>query len=322
MLVSSIPSKLNIPWANGASGGYVHTIPQASQISITPGAASLTDGFPPLNFMDPVLAGGIPPSGADMNGILRQITQGLQWLQAGGLPKYDSTFSTAIGGYPNGSVLVNAAGTGFWISTVDNNATNPDASGAGWSAITGGGGGGSYLPLAGGVSMTGQYNLSANATTSMQPITKQQFDAAIAGLSGGSGLVWGGITGTLTAQTDLLTALNAKAALAGSSGQQFAVQAATSGGNAVNLTQMTAAIASSVAFPAANAVGCWMMVQAQDTSSHAVGDTVNASILNYVSNNFTGATVACAGGTWRIMFPVYSYAFPYYSGSGIAQRLT
>jgi len=55
--------------------------PQASQIGITNCAASLTDGFPPLTFV-PVAQGGCPPFGSDFNGILRQITQWSQWMQA------------------------------------------------------------------------------------------------------------------------------------------------------------------------------------------------------------------------------------------------
>lgn len=132
MLAANVPASFPIPWANGAGAGFITTpIPTASQISVTPGRASLTDGFPPLNFT-PVSAGGVPPWGADSNGILNEITANLQWFQAGGTPIYNSAFSTAIGGYPNGALLASANGTGMWRSTVDNNLTNPDAAGAGW----------------------------------------------------------------------------------------------------------------------------------------------------------------------------------------------
>lgn len=134
MIASSAPAPYQIPFANGAGSGYVRSIPQPSQVGITPGAASLYDGFPPLNFT-PIATGGIPPSGQDMNGVLNGVTKAIQWLQAGGLPVYNATFSAAIGGYPNGAILVNAAGTAFWHSTVDNNLTNPDAGGANWTAL-------------------------------------------------------------------------------------------------------------------------------------------------------------------------------------------
>jgi hypothetical protein len=131
MLASAIPTSFPLTFGASAGAGFIHPIPTASQISITPGAASLTDGFPPLNFL-PVSAGGVPPFGKDMNGILKAITQAVQWQQAGGLPIYNSTFSTAIGGYPHGAVLIKASGVGFWCSTADNNTSNPDTGGANW----------------------------------------------------------------------------------------------------------------------------------------------------------------------------------------------
>lgn len=134
MQASQIPTKFNIPFANSAGPSYIRTIPVASQILITPGAASLTDGFPPLTFV-PVGSGGVPPFGQDFNGLLNQMTAWTQWGNAGAMTKWDSAFSTAIGGYPAGAFILNAAGTGFWLCTTDNNASNPDAAGAGWLSI-------------------------------------------------------------------------------------------------------------------------------------------------------------------------------------------
>jgi hypothetical protein len=135
-----IPTRFVIPWANSAGPSTIRAIPVASQISITPGAASLTDGFPPLT-MQPEASGGVPPFGQDWNGILQQITKWNQWSQAGAPVGYDATFSTSIGGYPNGAVLSSAAGGGnYWISTVDNNTSNPDAGGANWAAAGSSGG--------------------------------------------------------------------------------------------------------------------------------------------------------------------------------------
>ena len=133
MIAANQPTSFQLPFASSAGAGYIRAIPVASQISITPGAASLTDGFPPLNFVNPS-AGGVPMSGKDLNGILNGISAAVQWSQAGGFPAYNATFSTAIGGYPNGAVLLMASGAGVWMSTADNNVTNPDASGAGWKA--------------------------------------------------------------------------------------------------------------------------------------------------------------------------------------------
>lgn len=134
MLSSSVPTKFNIPWANGASTPYIRPVPQASQIGIQNGAASLTDGFPPLTFQ-PITSGGVPPFGADMNGILNQATAWLRWFSAGGPVAWDSAFSTAVGGYPKNCIVQSATTDGLlWRSTVDNNTTNPDTGGAGWVA--------------------------------------------------------------------------------------------------------------------------------------------------------------------------------------------
>lgn len=135
MKATDIPSYFPKPFADSAGSGYINPIPTASQIGITDGAASLTDGFPPLTFT-PKASGGVPPFGADFNGILNQTTAVARWIQAGGLSVYDATFSTAIGGYPSGAVLVRADGGGFWISTADDNTTDPDTGGAGWTAAT------------------------------------------------------------------------------------------------------------------------------------------------------------------------------------------
>ena len=83
---------------------------------------------------DPAV-GDIPPLGQEMNGILNQITQVQQWQQAGGSWQFDPNFATAIGGYPLGAVLSSKVVLGRqWMSTVDNNTTDPDsASAANWT---------------------------------------------------------------------------------------------------------------------------------------------------------------------------------------------
>ncbi|WP_423392811.1 hypothetical protein [Burkholderia sp. LMG 21824] len=126
MQASQVPTSFPIPFANSAEAGYIRPIPVASQIGIQNGAASLADGFPPLAFLA-VNAGGVPPFGQDMNGLLNQITAGVQWEQVGGQPVYNATFANAIGGYPNGAVLQSGDGSGFWRNTVDNNKSDPDA---------------------------------------------------------------------------------------------------------------------------------------------------------------------------------------------------
>lgn len=135
MLQSSAPVPLQLPFASAAGAGYTRAIPVASQIAITPGAASFTDGFPPINFLDPVLGGGIPFSGQDVNGVLNAITNALQWEQLNGSAAYNALVATAISGYPNGTILKRTGAPGYWQSTVDNNNTNPDTGGAGWQGF-------------------------------------------------------------------------------------------------------------------------------------------------------------------------------------------
>jgi microcystin-dependent protein len=133
---SDVPVKFTIPFANSAaSPANKRQVPTASQIGIQGGAASLTDGFPPVTFQ-PLASGGVPPWGADFNGLLNQITAWTRWLSAGVPTSYDSVFQAAIGGYPLGSIVESATTSGrLWTSLVDNNVTNPDTFGVGWRIV-------------------------------------------------------------------------------------------------------------------------------------------------------------------------------------------
>ncbi|MEX3628077.1 MAG: hypothetical protein VB138_00065 [Burkholderia sp.] len=124
------PTLVPLAWA---ANGTKNTIPEASQITITPGAASLNDGFPPICAIK-VAAGGIAPAYGDFNGAFNLITQSLRWQHAGGQYGYSSTFANDVnvGGYPRGAVLMRADNSGMWINQTDNNTTNPDTGGAGW----------------------------------------------------------------------------------------------------------------------------------------------------------------------------------------------
>jgi hypothetical protein len=131
----TIPIKIPVPFGYAAGAGEITTpIPAASQIGIVNGRASLHDGFPPDTFI-PISTGGVPPFGADFNGILNEITSITQWQQAGGFFPYDSTFSTAISGYPVGAIIQAANYQGFWLNTTNGNTTNPDTGGAGWTSL-------------------------------------------------------------------------------------------------------------------------------------------------------------------------------------------
>ena len=133
---SSQPPQFTIPWGNSAGASFItYPTPTPSQIGITNCRASLTDGFPPTTFT-PSSSGGCPPFGADFNGILHWVTLWNQWQGAGATVNYNATLSASIGGYPKNTILANATTPGcFWVSTVDNNTSNPDSAGTNWNGF-------------------------------------------------------------------------------------------------------------------------------------------------------------------------------------------
>lgn len=133
MQASSIPTKIDILWAADAGPTYVRPIPDTVQQPANPNAASFPAGFPPDTFIDPA-AGGVGPDGRDMNGILQVLSAWAQWQATGGPIVYDAAFQSSVGGYPNRAVVGSATTPGaVWVSTADNNVTNPDTGGAGWA---------------------------------------------------------------------------------------------------------------------------------------------------------------------------------------------
>lgn len=123
----SEPSKITVPFAES---GLKNPIPANSDN--TTGKAGFDKGFPERTML-PKASGGIPPSGMDFNGILYDITSAIRYMQAGGVPTYDSAFSAAIGGYPSGAVLIGNDGVSVFQNAVDGNETDPNSGGAGWT---------------------------------------------------------------------------------------------------------------------------------------------------------------------------------------------
>ena len=136
MQASNVPTKMPVVWGSSAGAGFIRTVPVPSQIGINAGYASFTDGFVPLNFVNPN-AGGVPPWGQDFNGLLNVSTAWHQWAQAGGPVNYDAAFSTSIGGYPQYALIASTSTPGaWWQSQVDNNTSDPDTGGANWILCT------------------------------------------------------------------------------------------------------------------------------------------------------------------------------------------
>ena len=128
MKSTDAPSKQAVPFgSNGPREEITATTPSGSN------QASYDQGFPPIT-MTLKSAGGLPPKGQDMNQILFEQSSFNRYFSAGGGYQYDSTFSSAIGGYPAGARIPNSTNTGFWLNTVDDNSANPENSTA---AITG-----------------------------------------------------------------------------------------------------------------------------------------------------------------------------------------
>lgn len=131
------PVNLQVPFA---VSGSKNTIPVPSQIGVVNGAASFTDGFPPLT-MTPIAGGGVPPSGLDFNGIFNILSQHTAFMNAGGVYRFDATLAAAVGGYPVGFVLQDDAGLNSYLNILAANSTNfnttPASIGVSWIPYAG-----------------------------------------------------------------------------------------------------------------------------------------------------------------------------------------
>jgi hypothetical protein len=104
--------------------------------SPTPGQASFDLGFPPATMTDPT-AGGIPPDGKDLNGILYMMSAHIAWLAAGGQYHFNANVVTVQGGYGIGQILQSAVTPElFFINFVAGNTNNPDSVITGWYAYS------------------------------------------------------------------------------------------------------------------------------------------------------------------------------------------
>lgn len=129
------PTKMVEAFGINAGPTYITApFPVASQIPAgQPGNASLNDGFTPLN-MTARVDGGIPPSGADMNGILFLISSTVAAVSAGQIYNvFDAVYAAAIGGYAKGAIVADATNPlQFWVSAIAANSTNPATTPANW----------------------------------------------------------------------------------------------------------------------------------------------------------------------------------------------
>lgn len=133
MNISDIPSR--IIKAFGLNGLRNTIATNSSTTTDNNGVATFDKGFPPIT-MQPLSAGGLPPKGQDMNGILYSVTQQQQWQNAGGGFPFNSDFAVSIAGYPKGALIPSSDYSGYWINNVDGNSNNPESaspSNTGWT---------------------------------------------------------------------------------------------------------------------------------------------------------------------------------------------
>src|SRR6202007_2755268 len=94
--------------------------------TVSAGRASYSGGFPPIT-MQSIIAGGIPPDGRDMNGILYALSAHAWYLQGGQPFKYDAGVAAAIGGYGIGAVGESTDGSVLWLDLIASHGNDPDA---------------------------------------------------------------------------------------------------------------------------------------------------------------------------------------------------
>lgn len=123
------PDKQPVPFGvNGQREPILSTTPAGDN------TASYNSGFPPIT-MTLKSAGGLPPKGQDMNQILFELSALARWGSTGAINRFDTAFSTAIGGYPQDALVLGDDGITVWRSSTNNNANNPNSVTTGWVKV-------------------------------------------------------------------------------------------------------------------------------------------------------------------------------------------
>lgn len=214
MKLTDAPKKQPVPFAsNGQREDILATTPAGDN------TASYDAGFPPVTMILKA-AGGRPPKGQDMNQILFELSNLSRWFSAGALNIYDSSFSSAIGGYPKGAVLLNNSASGIFISNVDGNTNDPNSISTGWIDL---------LSFLGGASLNGS--------------SSQIFRVAQSTTDTNAAVPLGQLTFNVN---NLNNSISTKANLSGSSSQQFSVADATSNSQAASLGQLNTGLGTKV----------------------------------------------------------------------------
>lgn len=134
------PDLILTPFGDDATPGTIDSIPESRGPSDPPQKATWTAGFP-LVTMTPLPAGGIPPRGQDINGVLKAISEHTVFVGGGGQYKWSDEYAAKNGGYSKGNVLQSDDGASSFVSLVDSNAenfnTSPSSIGTKWAPYSG-----------------------------------------------------------------------------------------------------------------------------------------------------------------------------------------
>lgn len=159
-----------------ATSGDRATIPEATQPS---GDVSYQQGFGPDFERDPETDPLYKPVPRDeTNELYYQLTNSMKFLQLYGTPEwYAEDDAGNPVSYPVSARVRYDAGAGMqlWQSIAASNTAVPGSDATKWQRVELFKSA-DYLPLAGGVTMTGLYELFADPTTDMQPTTKRYVD--------------------------------------------------------------------------------------------------------------------------------------------------
>lgn len=163
------PDLILTPFAQDAPPSAVDNIPEARSPSDPLEKATWTQGFPGLT-MIPLAAGGIPPRGQDVNGVLKAISEHVVFQGGGGQYKWSAEYVAAHGGYSAGAVIQSDDGLSSYVSSVDGNTINPNTTpgsiGNQWLASGGAAKADASTTISAGVGLTGGGDLSGNRTIS------------------------------------------------------------------------------------------------------------------------------------------------------------
>lgn len=123
-----MPKLLTTPFAASAAPEYRTDIQNAT--GEAPNSATYQNGFPPITFQ-PLSSSGIPPKGADFNGVLYDITDNIVFQTQGNTYPYNAAYATSIGGYPLNARI--ALDNGDIVRCISNGNTNdPNVDMTGW----------------------------------------------------------------------------------------------------------------------------------------------------------------------------------------------